>query len=110
MTRPLSPIERMIDAACGRPPGGKPSPQMITLRCPHCARTKPTTVEPIDPPGTAVIECMCDRCDTGGFKPEVSYYDAQGRQIDIDGNLLTRSPTMPLRVLVCGGKGGRRHG
>lgn len=51
----------------------------ITLRCPQCKRTKRAPKDETDPAGTAVVEALCDRCDNGGNKPEVHYYDAAGR-------------------------------
>lgn len=77
--RRLSPIEMMIDQATGYKPGSAPKRSTVVLRCPHCKRTKGALIDPTDPPGTATVEAMCDQCDDGGFKPEVHYYDAQGR-------------------------------
>jgi hypothetical protein len=79
-----SPIDRMILGAvkcvrCGAGYGecGCWSTR-ITLRCPKCSRTKKADPEPSDPPGTAIVEATCDRCDDGGGFPEVHYYDAKG--------------------------------
>lgn len=76
-----SPIEIMIDEATGST-GGNPRPAPILLRCQMCKRTKKAPVDPTDPPGTAVVEAPCDKCDDGGLKPEVHYYDAEGRWFD----------------------------
>lgn len=80
-----SPIEALIDnhmqcVRCGAAMGKCDCwDKKITLRCPHCKRTKKVAADPTDPLGTAVVESICDRCDDGGNKPEVHYYDAQGR-------------------------------
>ena len=82
--RALSPIERMIDAATGYRPDGKPPPEFVTLRCPECKRTMRVKKDRTDPPGTAVVEAVCDKCpgeDRGG----VFYFDAQGQEIFSDG-------------------------
>lgn len=81
--RRLSPIEMMIDQATGYKPGSSPIQRsVITLRCPHCKRTKGAPLDKTDPPGTSVVEAMCDKCDDGGNKPEVHYYDADGKWFD----------------------------
>ena len=54
----------------------------LILRCPQCKRTMRATREDTDPPGTAVVETACDRCDDGGGSPETHYYDAAGRWFD----------------------------
>jgi hypothetical protein len=54
----------------------------VRLICPDCHRTMMTRHDETDPPGTAVVECLCDRCDDGGGFPETQYYDADGRWFD----------------------------
>lgn len=76
---PRSPIELMIDQATGYTPGQR---KVITLRCPHCKRTKGALKDKTDPEGTSVVEALCDQCDSGGNKPEVHYYDEEGRWFD----------------------------
>lgn len=82
-----SPIEMLIDKGmcctrCSAPMGGCDCWTKITMRCPRCKRTKETHREETDPKGTAVVEALCDRCDDGGNKPEVHYYDAAGKWFD----------------------------
>ncbi len=81
--KPLSPIERMIDAATGFKPGiSKITRLRVTLRCPKCDRTKDVRRHKTDPKDAVVVEAPCDRCDDGGGFPETMYFDAAGNQID----------------------------
>jgi hypothetical protein len=91
--RRLSPIEMMIDEATGFKPSGNPKPLPITLRCPLCKRTKSAPIDPTDPSGTAVVECVCDKCDHGGLKPETHYYDAKGRWFNGDKFVRAKAPS-----------------
>jgi hypothetical protein len=83
-----TPIDILFDridwrcTRCGAKSGTCDCWRKITIRCPHCKRSKQTTVDPTDPPGTMIVESICDRCDNGGNKPEVHYYDAAGRWFD----------------------------
>lgn len=77
-----SPIEMMVDRACGFDPL-KPYPR-VTLRCPKCRREQSAATDPTDPPNTAVVLCVCPKCHDGS-KVEVDYFDAKGRQIDLEG-------------------------
>jgi hypothetical protein len=54
----------------------------VKLRCSVCKRTMMVCKDPTDPPGTAVVESPCDKCDNPGDKPETRYYDAQGHWFD----------------------------
>lgn len=78
--RRLSPIEMMVDKATGFK-SGAPPPGWVTLRCPKCRRTKRVASVKSDPKNTATVEAPCNKCDTGGDKPETMYFDAQDRQI-----------------------------
>lgn len=87
--KPRTPIDALIDRAgmrctrCSAPMGQCDCwEKKIKLRCPECKRTMQVVTEPTDPEGTAVVECICDKCDDGGNKPEVHYYDAKGRWFD----------------------------
>lgn len=86
-----SPIERMMDSVmrcvrCDAPMGKCDCwVKNITLRCPACKRTQMVCKDRSDPPGTAIVEATCDRCDDGGGFPETHYYDAQGRWFDGEG-------------------------
>lgn len=97
-----SPIAMMIDRSvyctrCGAPMGKCDCWVKITLRCSRCARTKQVAKDPSDPPGTAIVESLCDRCEDGGNKPETLYYNAQGFQFDGDGfNIAAKKSTRVL--------------
>ena len=87
-----TPINILIDRAgmkctrCAAPMGGCDCwEKNIKLRCPVCKRIKMVYKDPTDPPGTAVVEAPCDRCDDGGNKPETHYYDAKGRWFNGEG-------------------------
>jgi hypothetical protein len=88
MTRPLSPIERMIDTACGIAPGSRPPPaprRTIVLECPTCGEAKMVFfADPIDPPAAvrATFPCGCGAC-RATEADEVHYFDAEGRELDI---------------------------
>lgn len=83
-----TPLDALMDRVdwrcllCGAKAGTCDCFTRVTLRCPHCKRTKIVANDETDPKGTAVVEAMCDRCDDGGNKPEVHYYDAAGRWFD----------------------------
>jgi hypothetical protein len=59
----------------------------ILLECTSCGRKKRVPREPTDPPGLALMQMQCDRCNRGDFAPEF-YFDAQGHEINCDGELL----------------------
>lgn len=75
-----SPIEMMIDKACGITEPLEPV-EMITLRCPECGREKSAEKHFTDLPGTAVVVAHCDKCpcEDNGVYP--TYFAADGTQI-----------------------------
>lgn len=79
-----SPIEMMIDRACGYDPTNDPKRDFVTLRCPMCKRTKKVDRDKLDPPNTTTVEVPCDRCDRGGLKAEINYFNAAGQHIDFE--------------------------
>lgn len=81
-----SPIERMIDEATGFK--GGPAPRTVILSCDMCPKTKTVPVNKTDPPNCAMVCARCPDCSKSGERDDVSYFDAQGRQLDPDGNLL----------------------
>lgn len=88
--RPLSPIERMIDAACGFGPETKARRLMIVLECPECGKTKTVRPDKTDPHGTARVRATCNECpDDAGI---VDYFNEVGQQIDLDGHPIRRIP------------------
>ena len=94
---PRTPLEIMIDRACGIPDSeasattpllalvdrakGIPThPDSILLHCIACGRRKQARRDPTDPPGTAVVQARCPECVGGDFD-EVLYFDASGKHI-----------------------------
>lgn len=84
-----SPIERMVDRACGIPDDYEPPPR-VTLRCPMCKREKDAAIDPTDPPGTKLVLTQCPECVGGDFST-VDYFDSNGRQIDLHGKPMKNS-------------------
>jgi hypothetical protein len=82
-----SPIEQMIDAACGVPDGARfEKRDTITLSCPKCERTKTAARDKTDPPNTATVMLTCPACHDAGDFQDVTYYNSRGEQIDLAGN------------------------
>ena len=71
----------------------------IMLECTSCGRKKRVPREPTDAPGLALLQIVCDRCDQGNYSPQI-YFDAQGHQIDCDGELLEPSLLRRDTVLI----------
>ena len=85
MPRPLSPIERMIDQACGVGEDHVPgAANMMVLRCGQCRRLQDVAREVWDPPTADVVEADCPRCATENPTRCVTYYDADGAIIPVD--------------------------
>lgn len=88
MTMHRTPLDMMFDRVdwrctrCGAKRGSCGCWWEVQLRCPQCKRTKFVMNEKHDPPGTAVVEAVCDRCEKSSDRPEVLYFDASGRQFD----------------------------
>ena len=86
-----APIDILMDRVdwsctrCGAKAGTCKCWDKIVLRCPKCKRAKRVYLDPSDPPGTAIVEATCDRCDDGGGFPETHYYDSHGRWFDGEG-------------------------
>lgn len=81
MTRP--------NAACGYDPKTHARRLLVMLECPHCRRTKSALKDKTDPPGTARVVASCDECPDDAAV--IDYFDTAGRQIDLDGNPMTRA-------------------
>jgi hypothetical protein len=77
--RNRSPIERMVDQACGIPDDYE-SPPQVTLRCPKCKKEKQAALDPTDLPGTAVVLTQCPEC-VGNERSSVYYFDKSGKQL-----------------------------
>ena len=83
MNKPRSPIEAMIDAACGYVGGS--DCRFVQLRCPRCKRTKRVRRHSSDPPNCATLEFACPQCNPTDDEM-VDYYDENGHQINLDGD------------------------
>lgn len=84
--RRISPIEMMIDRACGFD-GSRPAPGVI-LVCPACRRQKRVAKDATDPEGTAEVHVRCPSCNSGDFDMPL-YFDAVGTELffeDRDGS------------------------
>lgn len=74
-------LDRMIDAACGVPPGfARLAPAKIILRCPRCAAEKAVRMDRTDPPATAVVIYPCPDCPPHDGV-ECRYLDAAGNEV-----------------------------
>lgn len=82
MGKHRSPIEMMVDKACGFDPSNPPQPRElpIELHCPKCKEVLKVDADETDPEGTAKIETACPKCQTEDFK--ISYFDAEGKLIE----------------------------
>lgn len=86
MGMPRSPMQRMVDQACGFDPDAPIAPRdTITLRCPSCKKEKSADWDKTDPPGCAVVETTCHDCHNSGDFELVDYFNAAGEQINLDG-------------------------
>lgn len=96
MTKP--PIHSLIDASakcvkCGAPMGKCSC--WITLECPGCHQKRTVERDETDPANCARIVTSCPECNHGDFAL-VDYYDAEGRQINCDGDPIT-PPNEPVQ-------------
>lgn len=74
-----SPIEMMVDKACGYDPA-KAVPT-ITLRCPVCSKEKEVGRHRTDPKEAKVVLSECLDCGKSGGFEEVWYLDSTGKEI-----------------------------
>lgn len=78
MSRQISPIEQMIDKACGYKPAA--APNMVTLVCPTCGTVKRVKEIDSDPPGTYRVEADCNECASPDGR-DIRYFDKHGKEI-----------------------------
>jgi hypothetical protein len=79
--KPLSPIERMVDKACGFNRAADSSLTVI-LCCPVCRKEKVTALEH-EPKGTVKIVLPCPDCiESAGVKSPV-YFDANMKLLEM---------------------------
>lgn len=55
----------------------------IKLRCPECSRHKQVGRARTDLKRAVRVEILCDRCDDGGGFPQTTYWDAEGRELNV---------------------------
>ena len=79
-----SPLDRMIDEACGIKPGDleRARRQWVTMRCLTCKKETRVRKHETDPEGTAIVQSKCPDCDRSGNLSEgVRYFDAHGQEL-----------------------------
>jgi hypothetical protein len=75
-----------IDRACGFNRARPPRAKTVTLECPVCKKRKIVAKDKTDPENAARVVFACPDCaDEVNI---IDYFDADGRQIDCDGNPL----------------------
>ncbi len=80
--RARSPIEMMVDQACGYDPDA-PLPPKVLLECPICQRTKLVEKDKSDPEGAVRIVYKCNTCEPPGAGfDSLRYFDKDGKEID----------------------------
>lgn len=78
--RARTPIEMMVDKACGFDPAKTSEPPVI-LRCPKCGCSKTTVRSDADPIGTREVIAMCPKCvETGPYL--TTCLDKDGKEIN----------------------------
>ena len=97
--KPRTPIEIMIDRACGITERDTHAvvalSHWIMMHCPTCGREQYARRHWTDPPGTAVVQARCPEC-IGVDGDEVIYFDAQKQQLTIS----EQEATMPYLETV----------
>ena len=74
-----TPIEKMIDDACGITP--QEIPAQIKLYCPKCERTGSATLEKSDPEGAVLAHIQCPECVQGDFDSP-RFFDSNDEELD----------------------------
>lgn len=76
-----TPLERMIDKACGYDPNAPTLGGVGVLECPGCKRKQAYFPGQEDPPGTyrAVVPCL--ECVEKGVYDEPVFWDKSGRRL-----------------------------
>lgn len=77
-----TPIEMMVDKACGFDSTAPLAPRGPIMWCPDCEKQLVTQLHPSDPSGTVVISFPCLECidQTKPF-PAPQYYDSTGKEL-----------------------------
>lgn len=74
-----SPINRMIDKACGFDPNNPPPGMWPILRCPACNKEQRAKPGELDPPDAALVMCPCPDCVDEDCEPR--FYDRDGTRL-----------------------------
>lgn len=78
-----SPIERMIDEACGFDAKAALPSRLVWIQCPRCSKRRATRRAKTDPTGAATVIFPCPDCPPQeGY--EVAYLDAEGRPLEAE--------------------------
>lgn len=83
----VSPIELMIDRACGFDRATQPPRDLVSLHCPDCGKTIRVDRDIADPPSTAKIEIACNKCSQDPERA-VKWFNAKGQQINVYGEVV----------------------
>lgn len=78
-----TPIERMVDEACGLGPTLPRlpiRPRLVTLQCPSCGKSKRTYAMESDPAGTFEVRHDCPAC-AGENSAAARFFDKAGIKI-----------------------------
>lgn len=75
-----SPIEQMIDRACGYTPSDTGHPVIIILACPHCLTQRSTTIDASFPPETRRVQYPCPTCQKSHGET-IEFFDGVGRRL-----------------------------
>lgn len=73
----MTPIERMIDKACGVKPEYWQR-HFVLLKCPKCKAEKRVYRHSSDPKSAVAIEAACPKC---GPVETIRYFDAAGLEV-----------------------------
>lgn len=90
----ITPIEAMIDAACGFDReayrreqaairGHDADGEWLILFCPSCGRFMADEHGETDPPKATLLELKCEQCNHGDFDSP-GYWDGAGRELGPD--------------------------
>jgi len=85
--KPRSPIEMMVDQACGfdreawEAGRAEREAKMIILRCPFCQKERKQNPDKKDPKGTKIVLCNCPQCVDVGHYCDTVYLDANGKSL-----------------------------
>lgn len=83
--RLLTPIEQMVDAACGLK---YPMPRQVWVSCPGCLGQFRVSANGYDPENAYRVEATCPDCSQKGAEMVYRYFDREGNEVPVDWNAL----------------------